>query len=867
MVQGLLERDDALATLVGAFERVRGGGPGHVAIVSGEAGVGKTSVLRALAGSLHDAEVLWGTCDGLRTPRPLGPLLDIAAAAGGELAATAGTSDPGRDALFAALLQRLRAPVRPVLVVVEDAHWADDATFDLLTFLGRRAPTTRALLAVSYRDDEVGAGHPLRVVLGDLGAATKGRVRLRALSLGAVEQLAEGSGIDPVDLHAVTGGNPFYVTESLAAGTGEVPDSVRDAVLSRASRLSPPARHAMEAVALVPGRAELWLVEAVAGPDVAGLDECVDRGVITVSGEHVALRHELARLAIVEAIPPHRRRGLHRRVLAAMDERGVSDATRLTFHALEAGDVDALLRHGPVAAEQASTAGAHRQAAAHLEEVVAHGDRLPAPERTRLSLRLAEELYVVGRYDDSVATFDRAAACARQVGDRRSEGRSLAKRGGPLTMAARSTEALTSSRAAVELLELEGPCLELAEAYASLGSGLMLSRHLAEALEWLDRAEALGQTLGAESVVSHARIQAGVAQLMAGLDVGLDRINDGIALARRLDRDDQVALGLSQIGSGGGEVRRYDLAAPALRECVGLARDRDLISAELYSLAWLARCELELGHWDEAATIASSVLARDRATGISRFVALLVVGRLRARRGDPEVWTALDDALALARQSDHLQRLWPVAAGRAEAAWLEDRLDDEIPLVRAVYDTAVDLAYPWAVGELGHWLARGGELTSLPPHASIPYRLHADGRFAEAAAAWRDIGCPYEEAEALADTGDPAAMRTALAMFDSLGASPAASRTVRRLRALGERVARGPNRAARANPGGLTQREVEVLTLVAAGQSNAELADRLGITVKTAGHHVSHILTKLAVANRAEAAVRAMQLGIVSPET
>jgi DNA-binding CsgD family transcriptional regulator len=140
--------------------------------------------------------------------------------------------------------------------------------------------------------------------------------------------------------------------------------------------------------------------------------------------------------------------------------------------------------------------------------------------------------------------------------------------------------------------------------------------------------------------------------------------------------------------------------------------------------------------------------------------------------------------------------------------------------------------------------------------------LHTEGRYGDAAGKGRALGCPYEEAEARADDASTDAVREALGIFDSLGAAPAVARTVGRLRSLGERVARGPNRATRANPAGMTDREVEVLALVAAGLSNRELAQRLGISTKTAGHHVSHILAKLGATNRAEAAVAAARMGI-----
>jgi DNA-binding CsgD family transcriptional regulator/tetratricopeptide (TPR) repeat protein len=862
----LLERHDALARLEGALDRVRRTGAGEVATVRGEAGVGKTSLVSALTSTVSNTDILWGACEGLRTPRPLAPILDIARSMG-----------PGgdRERLFASVLDRLATAKHPVVVVIEDAHWADDATLDFLTILGRRAAGTRALLTITYRDDEVGAHHPLRVVLGDVSAATRERIRLLPLSLQAVTTLSAGHDVDPHSLHAVTGGNPFYVTESLAAGTSGVPDSVRDAVLARAARLGPAGRRALEAVAVVPGRAELWLVDMVAGADAAALDECVEGGVVELSGDHAAMRHELARLAVDGAIAPVRRRGLHRRVLAALADppTGAPDAARLAYHAAEAGDIDAVVTYAPVAAERASANGAHREAAAHLRDALVHADRFPLEEQGRLHGQHGIELGLINRIDEAVAAFDAAIACWRELGDVPAEGRTLLRLTSPLVAAGRQPEAIETVRRAIELLEPLGPGPELADAYVSSASLAMLDRRLPTAIEESFRGEALAAELGEGVVVCTARIQGGIAQLMAGDDNGLARINAGIELARTIGADSRVALGLSQIGSGAGEVRRYDVAIPALLEGRRFAYDHEVVGSERYMTAWLGRCDLDQGRWDDAARWSTEVVAGHGTVDIATFTALTTIGRLRARRGDPDVWSPLDRALDLARRTGHLQRLWPVAAARAEAAWLAGRLDDAVEhvevvdLVAEVFELADELDYPWAIGELAFWLWRAGRLDAPPAVAAEPFRLHIAGRFEDAADAWRGLGCPYEEASALADSDDASSVRAALDIYATLGARPAALRTTHRLRSMGVRVARGPNIAARGHPAGMTDREIEVLVLVAAGLTNRALAERLDISVKTAGHHVSSILAKLGVATRAEAAVAAVRMGIARSQT
>ena len=220
---------------------------------------------------------------------------------------------------------------RTPLLVLEDVHWADQATLRsyVLRVLGRRIDSTEALVLATYRDDEIEGDHPLRIVLGELTSAPAvSRVRVPRLSLEAVQELAEPYGADGEAIHRLTQGNAFYVTEILAAGGSALPETVRDAVLARAARLEPGARRLLEAVSVVPARAELWLLEEVAPDDVEHLDSCVVSGVLRSDSDGVAFRHELARLAVESAVPQLRRRALHAEIVRALSATDSPLATR-----------------------------------------------------------------------------------------------------------------------------------------------------------------------------------------------------------------------------------------------------------------------------------------------------------------------------------------------------------------------------------------------------------------------------------------------------------------------------------------------------------------------------------------------------------
>ena len=210
--------------------------------------------------------------------------------------------------------------------MLEDLHWADEATLDVFLMIARRIETVPCLLIATYRD-EAPTGR-LRIVLGELATAHGvDRMRLAGLSRASVEELSEPYGVDAAELHRKTDGNPFFVVEALAAGSDAVPDTVRDAVLARAARLSPEARALLDAVAVTPPSTELWLLRALAPEQEEHLDECLGSGMLRAEGRGVAFRHDLARMAVEEEVAPVRREELHRRALAALADRRTRPGT------------------------------------------------------------------------------------------------------------------------------------------------------------------------------------------------------------------------------------------------------------------------------------------------------------------------------------------------------------------------------------------------------------------------------------------------------------------------------------------------------------------------------------------------------------
>lgn len=878
----LLERETQREVIQKALQQAARG-QGSTVLVSGEAGVGKTAFVAEFAAPHRSADrVYWGACDPLFTPRPLGPLYDIAVQ---RLPHLLEPLNSGANWLAAALalLQALQDAPAPAIIIIEDVHWADEATLDLLKYLARRMDQIHALMVLTYREDEVGSHHLLRKALGYFPPASTVRLPLAPLSENAVAVLSGQSGKSAQSIYAATRGNPFFVTEVLRSQDEAIPQSVRDAVLARAAHLPAEAREVLELASISPGPVQGKLLDRILQPNSAAVDACIESGFLmpareAVGGDLLAFRHELARLAISESILFSRSKKLHQQVLQVLTEQQNSDLSPgssgvplalLVHHAVGAEDEALVLEYAPWAAREASRYGAHREATRHYQIALRYHRRLDDQQHASLLDALSFEYYLTGQIGAAIRLREQAVEYWRQSerADRTGDGLRWLSR--LSWFQGNQEQAERFAEEAIELLEAHPPDQELAMAYSNRSQLFMLAGEIEPAIAWGRRALQLAETIGDPEIVIHALTNIGTAELQVGEQAGLEKLERALKMALQHEMHDHVARCYANISSNMVMHRDYLAAQAYLDQGLAYTIDRDMDSYSVYLRGWQARIHFEQGRWGEAVQGAEEVLRLNPGSPVMALPAVTTLGAVKMRQGDSQAAHWLDQARDMALPTGELQRIGPVAAARAEAAWWRSEPKQTLEEIAPVLDLARRARDGWQLGQALWWFWRaGGTVAPLMGEGmTIPLCFQAmiAGDWRAAAAEWTRLGCPYEQALALAE-GDSPAQLQALAIFDGLGARPAAQFLREKLRLEGVKgLPRGPRPATRANPQGLTAREVEVLALLVEGLSNAEIAARLSISLKTVDHHVSTVLSKLNVRSRLEAAAAARQKHLLDP--
>jgi DNA-binding CsgD family transcriptional regulator len=849
-----LEREIELELLGGVLARVEVSG-GQVVLVRGEAGIGKSALVKAFVeANGRNAHVYYGVCDDLLIPRALGPFWDIAR---DEPSLVPLLEKGDRTAVMQAAIELLSASLRPNIMVIEDTQWSDEATLDAIRYLGRRIGRTNGMLVLTYRDGMVDFEHPLRGVIGDLPAGNVVRIQLAGLSGSAVRSITDGSGLDPDGVLALTDGNPFFVTEMVAAAGESVPRSVQDSVMSRVSRLSPQAREFLKAISVIPQALSPSDALRLTGSDDGVIDECVSRGFVERTDRSVSFRHELIRRAIESSLPEGERISANRRVL---DELPGDNPSVLVHHAREAHDVDRILEFAPLAARRAASVGSHREAVSHFRQLAELTDQIERSELSQILREWARAEFLVANIQKAIELNEHALELHRHDGDVTAESQTLTETALYHHNMGHRDQAETLAHLAVEVLGDDPASSDLARALETEAYLQAMANRPRIAQGLVDRTLEVGGEGIDELVLVRSLNHSGVIAAADGYMKGqaaLDAARTRAEAAGMWFEEARALVNFAWLATENRDLTRgSDYAQRTIASCIR----HDIPTLESYGSAVYATVLDFMGDWEKAEDLARDQMDR---MPLSRLVANPLIGVLEARTGRPSAHHTLSEAHEAALGVRELQRRGPVVVAAAEHEWITNKAVLSTDEMKDVMSEWLGVGFKWSPGSIARWLWQLGELTEPPEGIAEPYRLLIEGDPQDAAALWQTIGIPYERALALMH-GDLENRIEALEILETLGASAVAAKLRSALRDAGVVVPRGKSRESRSHAAGLTARQAEVLQLLDEGLTNIEIADRIFVSPRTVESHVSAVLAKLRRSTREGAVIQARAEGLLA---
>jgi len=862
----LVERAGFLTILQSHFNDVAKG-EGHAVFVSGEAGIGKTSLVRAFCKELTDeCNIYQGTCDALFTPRPLAPLYDILLQMHEDVPAISGQIED-RAAFFTQFFHDLKNMRGITMLIIEDIHWADEATLDFIKFLARRITQLRCVFILTYRDNEIHSRHPLRNVLGQLQSGSFTRIQLPPFSRDAVDRLAQEKGYNGEDVYSISGGNPFYVNEILAGYSAGIPDNIKDSILSVYNRLDEKTKHIWQVLSVMPTAFDLRSLEKLEPNFIEAIESCLETKILIVDKGLIFFKHELYRRTVESSLSPLLRVALHKKILGLLLESFEENRKieQIIHHAKNANEYDLVVRYAPVAARQAASVGSHIEATKLYLSAIEYYQGNDEDLLIQFYEAYAYECYLTNQIREAIIYSGKALNIWKKKNHTEKIGNCMRFLSRLWWFDGNRKQAESFAAQAIQALDSLPTSRAKAMAYSNMSQLKMLSDQVEDCMFWGEKAISMAKELNDDEILCHALNNVGDVQIriFSTRKQGIELLQESLNIALKNSYHEHAARAYTNLGHNGMLIKDYGLAKKAFDEGIQYCEERNLDSWTMYMLASLARVHFETGSWNDALKIAEDLLKGDYLPPPAKIFALVVVGSIRTRRGEADAYPLLNEAKSKAMQTMELQRIVPALSALLEYEWIKGTRCIEEEVINNTIGMINQMGNLYENSEFAFWLkkARNQELPLQEVYEG--YKLDNLKNVHRAVTNWQNAGCPYEEGLALFE-GDEDDKRKAISIIHKLGALAVYEKLKFEMRSSGiKSIPRGLRKSTQENPALLTDRELEVLQLLNEGMQNKEIAARLFISAKTVDHHISAILFKLDVNSRTKAVQEAIRLAIL----